>query len=29
MEAAIKFYDELFELTELNKVLTSDRMTFW
>ena len=29
MEAAIKFYDELFESTELNKVLTSDRMTFW
>ena len=29
MEAAVKFYDALFELTELKKVLTSDRMAFW
>ena len=29
MEAAIKFYDSLFELTELNNVLTTERMSFW
>tara|TARA_B100000749_G_scaffold175065_1_gene135147 strand:+ start:219 stop:575 length:357 start_codon:yes stop_codon:yes gene_type:complete len=28
-EAAIKFYDSLFELTELNNVLTTERMSFW
>ena len=29
MEEAIKFYDLLFEQTELNQVLSTDRMTFW
>ena len=29
MEAAIKFYDLLFEQTELNQVLSTERMTFW
>ncbi|MFT6405225.1 MAG: putative lactoylglutathione lyase [Marinomonas primoryensis] len=29
MEASIAFYDSLFEQTELNKVLSTDRMTFW
>ncbi len=29
MEAAVKFYDSLFEQTELNQVLATDRMTFW
>jgi len=29
MEAAIKFYDSLFEQTELNQVLATERMTFW
>ena len=29
MEASIKFYDSLFEQTELNQVLSTDRMTFW
>lgn len=27
--ASIKFYDSLFEGTELNQVLSTDRMTFW
>lgn len=29
MEAAVKFYDSLFENTDLNQVLATDRMTFW
>ena len=29
MEKAVKFYDSLFEDTELNQVLANDRMTFW
>ena len=29
MAAAINFYDSLFEQTELNQVLATDRMTFW
>ena len=29
MEASIKFYDSLFEQTELNQVLSTERMTFW
>ena len=29
MEEAIKFYDSLFEQTELKQVLSTDRMTFW
>lgn len=29
MEESIRFYDSLFEQTELNKVLTTERMTFW
>lgn len=29
MEAAIKFYDSLFEETELIQVFVTDRMTFW
>ncbi|MBV1870934.1 MAG: VOC family protein [Gammaproteobacteria bacterium] len=29
IEKAIKFYDSLFEQTELNKILSTDRMTFW
>lgn len=29
MDDAIKFYDSLFENTELNQVLSTDRMTFW
>lgn len=29
MEAAISFYDSLFEQTELNQVLATDRMTYW
>jgi len=29
MGAAIKFYDSLFEQTELNQVLSTQRMTFW
>ena len=29
MEAATQFYDSLFEQTELNQVLSTDRMTFW
>jgi len=28
-EDSIKFYDSLFEETELNQVLSTDRMTFW
>lgn len=29
IDEAIKFYDSLFEGTELNQVLSIDRMTFW
>jgi predicted lactoylglutathione lyase len=29
MEASINFYDSLFQQTELKKVLTTERMTFW
>lgn len=29
MDASIQFYDSLFEQTELNQVLSNDRMTFW
>ena len=29
IEEAIKFYDSLFEQTELNKVLSTERMIFW
>ena len=29
MEASINFYDSLFEQTELNQVLSTERMTFW
>lgn len=29
MTASIAFYDSLFEQTELNQVLSTDRMTFW
>ena len=29
MEEATKFYDSLFEETELKQVLSTDRMTFW
>ncbi|WP_441003735.1 VOC family protein [Pseudocolwellia agarivorans] len=29
MDASIKFYDSLFEQTELSQVLSTDRMTFW
>lgn len=29
MEEAIAFYDSLFEQTELNQVLSMERMTFW
>ena len=29
MEASIKFYDSLFEETELNRVLANERMTLW
>jgi len=29
MEASIKFYDSLFEQTELSQVLSTERMTFW
>lgn len=28
-EASTKFYDSLFEQTELNQVLSTERMTFW
>ncbi len=29
MEASTKFYDSLFEQTEFNQVLSTERMTFW
>ena len=29
MEESVKFYDSLFEQTELNQVFATDRMTFW
>ncbi len=29
MEASVKFYDSLFEKTELNQVFATERMTFW
>jgi len=29
MEASVKFYDSLFEQTEFNQVLSTERMTFW
>ena len=29
MGASVKFYDSLFEETELKQVLSTDRMTFW
>ncbi len=29
MDAAIKFYDALFEDTELNQVLANGRITLW
>ncbi len=29
MEASTKFYDSLFDQTELNKVISTDRMTYW
>lgn len=29
MEASTEFYDSLFEHTDLNQVLSTDRMTFW
>ena len=29
MEASTKFYDALFEQTDLNQVAATDRMTFW
>ena len=29
MEASIKFYDSLFEQTEINQVLSTEGMTFW
>lgn len=29
MKAATQFYDALFEQTELNKVIASERMTYW
>ncbi len=29
MEASVKFYDSLFEQTELNQVFVTERMTFW
>ena len=29
IEASVKFYDSLFEKTELKKVLSGERMTFW
>ena len=29
MDASIKFYDSLFEQTELNQVLANERMTLW
>lgn len=29
IEASVKFYDALFEKTELSQVLSTERMTFW
>lgn len=29
MEASVEFYDSLFEQTDLNQVLVTDRMTYW
>ena len=29
MEESVKFYDSLFEQTELNQVFATERMTFW
>ena len=29
MEASIKFYDSLFEQTELTQILANERMTYW
>ncbi len=29
MKSSIKFYDSLFEQTDLNQVLSTERMTFW
>jgi len=29
MEESVKFYDSLFEQTEVNQVFANDRMTFW
>ncbi len=29
LETSIRFYDALFDQTELNQVLSTDRMTFW
>ena len=29
MEASVKFYDSLFEQTELKQVFATERMTFW
>ncbi len=29
MEAATKFYDSLFEQTEVNRIPSTDRMTYW
>ncbi len=29
MEKSIEFYDSLFEQTDLHKVLSNERMTFW
>jgi len=29
MDASVKFYDSLFDRSELNQVFADDRMTFW
>ena len=29
MEASIRFYDSLFEETDLNRTLSNERMTYW
>lgn len=29
MDAAVKFYDSLFKKTDLNQVLSTERMTYW
>lgn len=29
MEASVKFYDSLFDQTELSQILSNERMTFW